>query len=241
MSTICTIPLSDVIPGGLLLIGGGRNAHNLICILEAAGFAIRGIVDDRPAGTVLGHDVGSIDDVDGASVDAFLTIADPDVATAIRERPALRGCRWPRIVHPSSVVSTHAEMGDGAYVGPFSVVTDVVLGRHVHLFTHNVLGARVVVGDFSVLLPHATLASDVRVGKRCMIGMGARIYAGVTIGDDCRIGVNAVVRGDMPDGTIAFPPHRSNIRPRIVVGRSLVQAAGAGIAGSDSSGGLPDV
>ncbi|MFS2010824.1 DapH/DapD/GlmU-related protein [Azospirillum sp. CT11-132] len=205
---------------GLLLVGGGRNARNLICILETAGITVGRVVDDRPAGSVLGHEVGFIDDVDGATVDALLTVADPDHAQAIRERPALRGCRWPRIIHPSSVVSSHAQMGEGCYVGPFALVTDVDLGRHVHLFAHNVLGARVAVGDFSVVLPHATVASDVRIGKRCMIGMGARIHAGVSIGDDCRIGVNAVIRNDMPDGSIAICNRPTSIRNRLTFART---------------------
>lgn len=205
---------------GLLLVGGGRNARNLICILETAGITISRVVDDRPEGSVLGHDVGFIDEVDGAQADALLTVADPDHAQSIRERPALRGCRWPRIIHPSSVVSSHARMGEGCYIGPFAVVTDVDLGRHVHLFAHNVLGARVAVGDFSVVLPHATVASDVRIGKRCMIGMGARIHAGVTIGDDCRIGVNAVVRNDMPDGSIAICNRPTSIRNRLAFARA---------------------
>ncbi|WP_188051799.1 acetyltransferase [Azospirillum sp. Sh1] len=207
-------------PEGLLLVGGGRNARNLICILETAGITVGGVVDDRPPGSILGHKVGLIDDVNGATVDALLTVADPDHAQSIRERPALRGCRWPKIIHPSSVVSSHAQMGEGCYVGPFALLTDVDLGRHVHLFAHNVLGARAAVGDFSVVLPHATVASDVRIGKRCMIGMGARIHAGVTIGDDCRIGVNAVVRNDMPDGSIAICNRPTSIRSRLVFGRS---------------------
>jgi UDP-3-O-[3-hydroxymyristoyl] glucosamine N-acyltransferase len=218
-------------PSGLLLVGGGRNAHNLVCVLSTAGIGIRGIVDDRPAGTVLGHEVGLIDDVGGAEVDALLTVANPDLAQAIRARPALGGCRWPRIVHPSAVFTVHARTGEGCYVGPYALVTDVDLGRHVHLFAHNVLGARVAVGDFTVLLPHATVASDARIGKRCIIGMGARIHAGVTIGDDCRVGVNAVVRHDMPDGAIAVSDARTRIRSRAVLGRSRPAPSGAKAAG----------
>lgn len=207
--------LDPAAPEGVLLIGGGRNARNLICIFETAGAPIRGVVDDRPAGMVLGHDVGTIDSVDGAAVGAFLTVADPDHAAAIRARPALRNCRWPRFVHTSAVVSSHATLGEGCYVGPFAVLTDVVLGRHVHLFAHNVLGARVEVGDFTAILPHATVASDTRIGARCTVAMGARIHAGLTIGDDCRIGAGAIVRRDMPDGSIALPEGRTRVRSRL--------------------------
>lgn len=206
--------LSPTAEGGLTLIGAGRNARNLICTFETAGIRVRALFDDRPSGEVLGHLVGLIDDLDGQPVDAFLTIADPVHASAVRLRPAVSGCRWPRFVHPSAVASSHARIGEGCYVGPFAVITDVSLGRHVHLFAHNVLGSRVTVGDFTVILPHATVASDVKIGERCMVAMGARIHAGVTIGNDCRIGANAVVRRDMPDGTIALAPRAPRVRGR---------------------------
>jgi sugar O-acyltransferase (sialic acid O-acetyltransferase NeuD family) len=214
------LPLLPPIQNGLLLIGAGRNARNVICIFETAGIQISGLVDDHPADTVLGFNVGLIDDVQGQAADAFLTIADPVQAQQVRGRAALQNCRWPRFVHPSSVFSSHAHVGEGCYIGPFAIVTDVVLGRHVHLFAHNVLGARVSVDDFTVILPHATVASEVKIGKRCMIGMGARIHAGVHIGDDCRIGVNAVIRHDMPDGTIAHAGQRPIIRRRLSFARS---------------------
>lgn len=225
MQTPTIAPLLPVSSEGLFLIGGGRNARNLICVFETAGVKVRGVVDDCPAGIVLGHEVGLIDSLDGKNVDAFLTIADPEHASKMRERPKLAGCRWPRFVHPSSVVSSHAEIGEGCYVGPFSVLTDIALGNHVHLFTHNVLGARVTVGDFTVILPHATIASDVQIGKRCMVGMGARIRAGVTIGDDCRIDMNAVVRRDMPNGTIAVGNTLSRVRHRAAFDRPHTDSA----------------
>ncbi len=214
MPTSAIAPLLPSSPEGVILVGGGRNARNLICVFETAGVHVRGIVDDHPAGHVLGHEVNLIESINGAPVDAFLTVANPNHASQIRARPVLQNCRWPRFIHPSSVVSSHATIGDGAYIGPFCVLTDVTLGRHVHLFTHNVLGARVEVDDFSVIMPHATLASDVRIGKRCMIAMGARIRPGVTIGNDCRVDANVVVRKDMPDGTIAISNSLTRTRTR---------------------------
>lgn len=215
MTTSAIPTLSPTVDNGLTLIGAGRNARNLICTFETAGVHVRALLDDRPSGVVLGHQVGLIDTLAGSSIDAFLTIADPVHASSVRERYALRGCRWPRFVHPSAVASSHAQLAEGCYVGPFAVITDVTLGRHVHLFAHNVLGSRVEVGDFTVILPHATVASDVRIGQRCMVAMGARIHAGVLIGNDCRIGANAVVRRDMPDGTIAVSPPPPRVRRRV--------------------------
>lgn len=204
----------------LLLVGAGRNANNLIEIFESVGVRISGIVDDRPQEAVLGHDVETIDSVDGAAFEAFLTIANPEDARRIRDRPALRACRWPYFVYPQSVVGAHAEIGEGCYIGPFSTMTNVKLGRHVHVFTHDGIGARAEIGDFSIILPHVMIGSDVRIGTDCVIGMGARIYAGVTIGDHCRVGPNAVIHHDMPAGSIALPTP-ARIRSRAKFARRL--------------------
>lgn len=206
--------------GKLIFVGGGRNAHNLISIMEGAGIEIGDILDDRPGGPILGRPVRTIDSQEGRPADAFLTIADPDAARAVRQRPALCGCRWPSFVYPNCVGSTYAEIGEGSYVGPFTILTNTRLGRHVHLFAHNGVGARSEVGDFTVVMPGATISSDSRIGAGCLIGTGARVLAGVSIGDNCRVGANVVVRRDMPEGSIALSepavisPRRGAGRPR---------------------------
>lgn len=206
-------PFSPVVES-VVFVGAGRNANNLIGIFESAGAAIGHIVDDRPAGSVLGRKVDAIDSIAGAGLDAFLTIADPDIARAVRARASLANCRWPRFVYPNAVVSQHAAIGEGSYIGPFSLVTNAEIGRHVHLFAHNSIGARAQIGDFSAILPHAMISSDVRIGAGCLIGSGALISAGVTIGDNCRVGPNVVVRRDMAPDSIALPA-RALVRSRV--------------------------
>ncbi|MCY1666599.1 hypothetical protein [Rhizobium sp. SL86] len=198
---------SSLIPmiSEVMFVGAGRNANNLMGIFEAAGAAISHVVDDQPQGRLLGKAVETIDSVAGAEADAFLTITDPDIARRIRERPALANCRWPRFVFPNCVVSGYSSLSEGCYIGPFSLVTNAIIGRHVHLFAYNCIGARAEIGEFSAILPHAMISSDVRIGKGCVIATGAVIFAGVTIGDNCKVGPNLVIRHDMKSGTIALP------------------------------------
>lgn len=198
----------------IVFVGAGRNAHNLMDVFEAAGVAVRYVVDDAASGGVLGKVVETIDSIAGSSLDAFLTITNPEIACAIRTRPALAQCRWPSFIFPNAVVSKYAVVGEGSYIGPFAMVTDAQIGRHVHLFTHNSIGARARIGDFSAVLPQAMISSDVTIGTGCLIGSGALVSAGVTIGDNCRIGANVVVRRDMPAGSIALPA-RTLIRSRM--------------------------
>ncbi|WP_137132741.1 hypothetical protein [Rhizobium sp. FY34] len=205
-------PFTPVVPN-VVFVGAGRNANNLMGIFEDAGATISHVVDDKPSGLLLGKEVRTIDSVAGEEVDAFLTITDPEIAQKVRERPALANCRWPSFIFPNSVVSRYSSICEGSYIGPFSLVTNAVIGVHTHLFAYNCIGARAQIGDFTAILPHAMISSDVRIGKGCVIATGALISAGVTIGDNCKIGPNVVVRRDMAAGTIALPVQTS-IRSR---------------------------
>lgn len=49
---------------------------------------------------------------------------------------------------------------------------------------------------------HRMLMRPVRIGSNCFIGARATILPGATIGDSCVVGAGAVVRGEVPPGSI---------------------------------------
>lgn len=194
-----TAPTPDIV----ILVGGGRNANNLAGLLEGVGLQIAAILDDRTPGEVLGHAVSAIDTYAGPQWHAVMTITDPKARRSVLTRPALAPCVWTTYIDPRSVVSAHANIGEGSFIAPFASCANVNLGRHVTIMACVVLGAHARIGDFSCVLPNATVASDAEIGSDCIIGMGARIAAGVRIGNGCSVAPNVVVRHDMPDGSIA--------------------------------------
>jgi UDP-N-acetylglucosamine acyltransferase len=119
-------------------------------------------------------------------------------------------------VHPSSVVSPHAEIGAGSYVGPFCTVGDEVrLGERVRLESHCVVDGRTTVGDDTQLFPFVSLGlasqdlkyrgepAETRVGRRCRLREFVTVHRGTegggmltSVGDDCLIMAQAHVAHD---------------------------------------------
>jgi UDP-N-acetylglucosamine acyltransferase len=122
----------------------------------------------------------------------------------------------PVFVHPTSVVSPRAEVGDGVHVGPFCRVGDEVrLGARVRLESHVVVDGRTEIGDDTHVFPFASVGlepqdlkyrgepAETRVGRRCRIREFVTIHRGTegggmltSVGDDCLIMAQAHVAHD---------------------------------------------
>ena len=60
----------------------------------------------------------------------------------------------PNNVHPTAVVSPRARIGNGCYIGPFSIVgDDVELKDGVRLESHVVIDGRTVIGQDTRVFP----------------------------------------------------------------------------------------
>ncbi|HEX8150821.1 MAG TPA: acyl-ACP--UDP-N-acetylglucosamine O-acyltransferase [Pyrinomonadaceae bacterium] len=119
-------------------------------------------------------------------------------------------------VHPTSVVSPRAEVGDGAHVGPFCTVGDEVrLGARVRLESHVVVDGRTEIGEDTHVFPFASIGlepqdlkyrgepAETRVGRRNRIREFVTVHRGTeggglltSIGDDCLIMAQAHVAHD---------------------------------------------
>ena len=124
-------------------------------------------------------------------------------------------------VHPTSVVSPRAELGEGAHVGPFCTVGDEVrLGARVRLESHVVVDGRTEIGDETHVFPFASVGlepqdlkyrgepAETRVGKRCRLREFVTVHRGTagggmltSIGDDCLIMAQAHVAHDSRVGS----------------------------------------
>ena len=119
-------------------------------------------------------------------------------------------------VHPTSVVSPRAEVGDGVHVGPFCTVGDEVrLGARARLESHVVVDGRTEIGDETHVFPFASVGlepqdlkyrgepAETRIGKRNRIREFVTVHRGTegggmltSIGDDCLIMAQAHVAHD---------------------------------------------
>jgi UDP-3-O-[3-hydroxymyristoyl] glucosamine N-acyltransferase len=116
-------------------------------------------------------------------------------------------------VHPTAVIGTDVEIGEGVAIGPKVVVGDGSrIGAGSSIGSGCVVGRRVTLGDGCILHANVTLYDDVDVGSRVILHAGCVIGADgfgfvqeggryskfpqigrVSIGDDVEIGANSCV------------------------------------------------
>jgi UDP-3-O-[3-hydroxymyristoyl] glucosamine N-acyltransferase len=157
--------------------------------------------------------------------------------------------------HPSAIVDTTAQIGQGCEIGPGAVI-----GAKVKIDQDCVVGPNAVIGD-SVEIGAETEIGANAVLTHCLIGARCHIHAGVCIGnrgfgfamdaqgildvpqlgrviveDDVEVGANtAIDRGAGPDTVIGAGSKIDNlvqIGHNVRLGRQCVLVAQSGIAGS---------
>lgn len=193
----------------IVLIGGSGHARVIIDCVRASGGEVFGILDDGlAAGTeVLGVRVlGKTADFEQYIDHPFLIAIGNN---AIRKRIAEKlSVRWASVVHPTSVVSPHAVIGEGTVLMPRAVVNaGATVGCHCIINTGAIVEHDNVLEDFVHISPNAALGGTVSVGAGTHIGIGACVRNNISICGSCTVGAGAaVVKNITEPGTYVGVP-----------------------------------
>lgn len=104
------------------------------------------------------------------------------------------------LIHPQSIISTSAVVGNGTVIVPGAVVnTAVSIGRHCIINTNCSIDHESFLDDFTHVGPGAILCGNVLVATGAFIGAGAVVIPNLKIGKWSVIGAGAVVTQDVPD------------------------------------------
>ena len=184
----------------IVLIGGSGHARVIIDCVRASGGEVFGILDDGlAAGTeVLGVRVlGKTADFEQYIDHPFLIAIGNN---AIRKRIAEKlSVRWASVVHPTSVVSPHAVIGEGTVLMPRAVVN-----------AGATVGCPCIINTGAIVehsSPNAALGGTVSVGAGTHIGIGACVRNNISICGSCTVGAGAaVVKNITEPGTYVGVP-----------------------------------
>lgn len=129
----------------------------------------------------------------------------------IREKLALRcaeaGIESLEVRAPNVVVLDDVNMGEGAILCSFALVTSTVrIGRFFHANFHSYVAHDCVIGDFVTLGPGARINGNIHIEDHAYIGSGAVLKQGTPdkplwIGRGAVVGMGAVVTRNVPAGT----------------------------------------
>ncbi len=120
-------------------------------------------------------------------------------------------------VGPNCYISSRStvEIGSNTSVGPGS---QIIAGGHAFDDPHT------------PVVKQRRLSAGIRIGSGCWIGAGAIVMDGAVIGDNCIIGAGAVVRGEIPDYSVAVGMPAKVLydrREKAAEAQALTQAGGA--------------
>lgn len=185
----------------MVLYGASGHCRVVVDIVEALGLPIEYIVDDDPnIKELLGYEVRRNI---GKYGDLIITIGQNWTRKRVFEQ--IKAERYIKAVHPTAIVSPHAQIGEGSVVMQGAIIQScAAIGNHCIVNTGASVGHDVKIGDFVHIASHATVTGGVTIGEGTWIGAGSVIRQGVHIGAWTMIGAGSVVVDDIPDGVVAF-------------------------------------
>ncbi|WP_026527201.1 acetyltransferase [Butyrivibrio sp. VCD2006] len=193
----------------IVMLGGGGHCKSVIdAALRSKKFGKIYITDVnlKPGDNIFGCEVAGTDDVlpkllaDGVK-NAFITVGFVK-PSGLRSKLFFMakdiGFSFPNIIDPSAVVSEHATLGTGIFVGKNAVINaGARIGDNVIINTGAIVDHDSVVGDFAHIAVGTKVCGEAKIGANALIGAGATVLQGVKIGNDAIIGAGSVALKDI--------------------------------------------
>lgn len=126
--------------------------------------------------------------------DFIVAIGDAKTRKKITEELILLGATFATLIHPSAVIGSRVQIGEGTVVMAGAVIqAESVIGKSVIMNTAASVDHNCLVGDYVHVAVGTHLCGMVTVGEEAWIGAGATVINGIHICADCVVGAGAVV------------------------------------------------
>ena len=105
-----------------------------------------------------------------------------------------KGFKFPKLIHPTSIVSNSAILAEGTIIAPNSVVSpNVKIGRMSYINFQCGIGHDSIIGDFVQINPGSQIGGSCVIGDETLIGSGSTIIQGVTLGSQATVASGSAV------------------------------------------------
>lgn len=204
----------------VILIGAGGHAGVLIEVLRQQGRHILFATDDdeglhgsKVSGVQIEGPDARVLEVPPDSVrliNAVGSVTAPTRRRRVFEQFVERGYRFEQVIHPTAVLASSVELGEGAQVMAGAVIQpSAIIGPNVLVNTRACVDHDCVIEAHVHVAPGVTLSGGVHVHDTVHIGTGATVIQNIDIGREAVVGAGAVVVGDVSAGaTVVGVPAR---------------------------------
>lgn len=113
------------------------------------------------------------------------------------------GFYFPSIIHPNSVISNTAMLGEGLVICAGVIVNpQSSVENNVVIFTGSTIDHNNKIEQASIIGPGVHIGGHVNIGERVFIGVGAAILPRVQISQDVIVGAGAVVTKNVSTNSV---------------------------------------
>lgn len=185
----------------LVIIGAGGHAKTVLDTAICADTKIAGFLSARKCAgeqmndvKILGGDE-LLDDPHFINRHRFIIgVGDQDIRRTLHTVLVTHKASLATVVHPSCIVSSFSNIGDGSLLAAGSIVnSNVQIGQSCILNTASSIDHDCHIGDLCQISPGARLGGGVNCGSGVFIGIGAAVLPSINIGENAFVGGGAVV------------------------------------------------
>jgi sugar O-acyltransferase (sialic acid O-acetyltransferase NeuD family) len=169
-----------------VLIGNGGHAKE---VMAQMGVNLLRFVDDQ----YVNEQTLPLSQFDPTKHIAMVAVADSkDRYNIVQRLP--KNTQFFTFVHPTALLMEDIEIGEGSFIGAYSVLTtNIKIGKHTLLNRGNHIGHDCRIGDYFSAMPNSVVGGNVNIKDKVYIGSCSNIREKINISNDVIIGMNAAV------------------------------------------------
>ena len=135
----------------------------------------------------------------------FCALGDPKFRGKYANMIECKGGHFISYVSPQAIISPNAIIGEGSFIGAFSVISDNVnIGKHAIVHGMSTLGHDVKIGDFVTIEAYCFFGGYAEVGDFSSIHVRSTILRHKKIGTCASVGAASVVIRNVKDDYHVF-------------------------------------
>lgn len=195
----------------IIIIGAGGHAKVLIDALKRLGAPILGICTKNSAAVHSGllgiPTICNDDELKKYSpesvtlVNGIGGVKDTSQRREVFSRLKMLGYVFSQVIHPASVISPDAMLGEGVQVMAGAIIqVGVKVAENAIINTKTSVDHDCQIGSHVHLAPGVTICGDVKIGDSVHVGSGATIIQGISLGAHSLIGAGTLVHKNVPAG-----------------------------------------